>query len=70
MIKNVLNPERHQNPISGSTFKAILLKGWILPIGGASSWDNLHLQPAQQACLSVGNGIFYLDYFVVSGFVR
>ena len=37
MITNFLNPEGHQNPISGSKFTAILLKGWILPFGGASS---------------------------------
>ena len=35
MIKNFLNPEGHQNPISGSKVTAILLKRWILPIGGA-----------------------------------
>ena len=35
VIKNFLNPEGHQNPISGSKVTAILLKGWILPIGGA-----------------------------------
>ena len=33
----ILNPEGHQNLISGSKFTAISLKGWILPIGGASS---------------------------------
>ena len=37
MIKDFLNPEGHQNPISGSKVTAILLKGWILPLGGASS---------------------------------
>ena len=37
MIKTFLNPEGHQNPISGSKVTAILVKGWILPIGGASS---------------------------------
>jgi hypothetical protein len=37
VIKNFLNPEGHQNPISGSKFTAILLKGWILSIGEASS---------------------------------
>ena len=30
---------------------AILLKGWILPVGGASAGEGLHLQPAQQVCL-------------------
>ena len=37
VIKNFLNPKGHQNPISGSKGTAILLKGWILPTGGASS---------------------------------
>jgi hypothetical protein len=36
-----LNPEGHQNPISGSKVMAILLKGWILPIGGASAGEGL-----------------------------
>ena len=51
VIKNFLNPEGHQNPISGSKVTAILLKGWILPIGGASSGEGLPLQPVQQACV-------------------
>ena len=37
MIENFLNPKGHHNPIIGSKVTAILLKGWILPIGGASS---------------------------------
>ena len=37
MIKNSLNPEGHQNPISRLKVKAILPKRWILPIGGALS---------------------------------
>ena len=37
MIKNFLNPEGHQNPINGSKVTVILLKGLILPIGGASA---------------------------------
>ena len=36
VIKNSRNPKGHQNPISGSKVTAILLKQWILPIGGAS----------------------------------
>ena len=50
VIKDFLNPEGHQNPISGSKVTAILLKGCILPIGGASAGEGLRLQPAQQAC--------------------
>ena len=41
VIENCLNPEGHQNPINGSRFTAILLKGWILPIGGASAVEGL-----------------------------
>ena len=37
VIKNSLNPKGHQNPISGSKVTAVLLKGYILPINGASS---------------------------------
>ena len=37
VIKNFLNPEGHQHPISGSKVTAILLKGLIWPIGGAAS---------------------------------
>ena len=52
MIKTFLNPEGHQNPISGSKVTVILLKGWILPIGEASAGEGLRLQPAQQACFT------------------
>jgi hypothetical protein len=37
IVKEILNPERHPNCITGSKVPAILLNGWILPIGGASS---------------------------------
>ena len=36
VIKNFLNPKGHQNCISGSKVTAILLKGWICPIGGSA----------------------------------
>jgi hypothetical protein len=50
VIKSFLNLEGHQNPISGSKVTVISQKGWILPIGGASSGEGLRLEPAQQAC--------------------
>ena len=50
VIPSFLNPKGQQNPFSGSKVTAILLKGWILPIGGASSGEGLRLQPVQQAC--------------------
>ena len=36
VIKNVLNPEGHQNRITGSKVTASLLKEGILPIGGVA----------------------------------
>ena len=53
MIKKFLNPKGHEIPISGLKVTAILLKGWILPIGGASVGEGLRLQSAQQACLYI-----------------
>ena len=41
VIKTFLNPEGPQNCISGSKVTAILVKGWSLPIGGASSVEGL-----------------------------
>ena len=41
VIKTSLNPGGLQNCISGSKVTSILLKGWILPIGGASSLEGL-----------------------------
>ena len=41
VIKTFLNPEGHQNPISGSKVMAILLKGCILPVGEASAVEGL-----------------------------
>ena len=35
-IKNFLNTEGHQNRASGLKVTAILLKGWISPIGGVA----------------------------------
>ena len=49
----LLNPEEHQNCITGSKVTAILQNGWILPIGGASLVKGLRLQPAQQVFFSV-----------------
>ena len=51
VIKNCLNPEGHQNTISGSKVTAIILKGWILHIGGASSGEGPRLQPALRSRL-------------------
>ena len=39
--KNLLNLAGHQNCISGAKVTAILLKGRILPIGGASAMEGL-----------------------------
>ena len=41
MIKNFLNPEGHEKNINGLKVTSVLLKGCILPIGGASSVEGL-----------------------------
>ena len=38
VIETFLNPEGHQNPISGSKVKAILLKGWISLLVDLQRW--------------------------------
>ena len=61
VIKNFLNPEGHQNPISGSKVTAISLKGWILPIGrvalgrvwACSLHSRLVLQSGEARCWRV-----------------
>ena len=37
IFSDILNPEGHQNRCIGSKVTAILLNGWNLPTGGASS---------------------------------
>ena len=53
VFKEILNLEGHPNCITGSKVMAILLNGWILPIGGALAVKGLRLQPAPQACLEM-----------------
>ena len=48
-FKEILNLEEHPNRITGSKVTAVLLNGWIFPVGGASSMKGVRLQPAQQA---------------------
>ena len=45
----ILNLEGNLLRITGSKVTAILLNGWILPLGGDSAVKGLRLQPAQQA---------------------
>ena len=54
MIKNFLNPKGHQNIISGSKVTAILLNGWIWPIGGVAAG-----RVAPEACAA---GLFLQIY--------
>ena len=48
IFTEILNP--NPNCITGSKVWAILLNGWIFPIGEASAVKGLRLQPAPQAC--------------------
>ena len=55
----ILNLEGHQNCNTGLRVMAILLKGWILPIGGASAMEGL---------LSTGptpSSFLYSQYFLI-----
>ena len=54
MIKIFLNPKGHQNPISGSKVTAILLTGWILPVGGASAGRVCACSPRSRLVYSEG----------------
>ena len=60
IFKEILNLEGNPNCITGSKVTAILLNGWILPIGGASAVKSLRLQPAQQASFYIYILIFEL----------
>ena len=62
MIKNFLNPEGHQNPFSGSKLTAILLKGWIWPIGGVASGGS-----APAACAA---GLFIVLNLLIYGDIK
>ena len=59
MNKNFFNPEGHQNPNSGSKVTDVLLKEWILPIGGASAGEGSAMQPGQQVCYFKDINIFH-----------
>ena len=37
IFKEILNLEGHLNRITGSRVTAILLNGWVLPVGGVAS---------------------------------
>ena len=63
VIKNFLNPEGHQNPISGSKVTNILLKGWILPIGGTSAGEGL---PCSLRSKLVFNIVYNIQFTIYS----
>ena len=62
VIKNFLNLKGPHNLISGSKVTAILLKGWVLPIGGASAGEGLSCSPRSRLvsfppwCVQQGQG--------------
>ena len=56
VIKNPLNPKGQQNPINGSKVTVILMKGWILHIGGPSAVEGLQ-----------STGLSRLVFFLQSG---
>ena len=40
-LLEIINLERHPNRTTGSRVTAVLLNGWIFPIGGASAVEGL-----------------------------
>ena len=66
MIKNFLNPEGHQNPISGLKVTAILLTGWNLPIGGASSGRVCACSMRSRLVLKACNMLGGINWFVLA----
>ena len=54
----ILNLEVHPNRITGSRVTAILLNGWILAIGGASSVEGLRLMGLPRLVLYVSIYLF------------
>ena len=58
LFKEILNLEGHPNRITGSTVTAILLNGWILPIGGSSAVEGLRSRGLPRL-VSVGIGRAY-----------
>ena len=49
MLQEILNPEGHQNRMTGIKATAILLNEWIFPVGGVAS-GRVCAQLAKQAC--------------------
>ena len=58
VIKKFLNPKEHQSPISGSKVTAILLRGWILSIGGAPAVEGLRSTGLPRLVLIVFSKIY------------
>ena len=58
MIMTFLNPEGHQNPISGSKVTPIFTEGVDLVYWWSCIGNGLRLQPAQQACFRYGQSSF------------
>ena len=63
----ILNLEGHPNCIAGSRVTAILLKGWILPIGGALAFEGLRLMGLRRLvfiyCSSILKFGLYIYFF-------
>ena len=67
IFQEIQNPKGHQNCIIGSKVRAILLKGWILTVGGVA-WGRVCAQPAKQALLQFVFGNYFASrlYFLES----
>ena len=56
VVLDILNPAGYPNGITGSKVTAILLNGWVLPVG-AVALGRVCAQPAKQACFHIAAGL-------------
>ena len=63
IFKKILNLKGHKICITASKVMAILLFGWILPIGGASVVEGL--QSTGLPCLMTNNFSFFFFFFLL-----
>ena len=67
MIKTFINPKGHQNLIKSLKVTAILLKGWISPVGGASAVEGLQSTGLPRLVLKLFSEVHCMDKYLNQG---
>ena len=65
IFQEILNLEGQPNRITGSRLTAILLNGWILPLGGASAVEGLRSMGLPRLVIYISS---YLNRATLSSF--